>query len=359
MSSDKQCSDGSDQMKRVLYILAAICALICTSCIKNEFKISFELAPSSNRTYTVLYYASDSRKGWLVDNAVPINSGKGELLGITRNPTLIWIFDRQSYPAAIIYAERGDNLKVEGKESDPASWSVSGNKISERLSGWQSDNQKILTSRDWKAINEAVAKYITSHPDDPTAAILLYAWYDRRQDERGYQKLRKKLTGDADKGKWSDLVARADMLEQQLGSFPKSILLNTQANGADTIVAGRVPTILYFSRSTVKSYKSDIDEIRKLTRQYRDSSRRVIADISFEPDSGARYWSARRDSIDGAVRAWMPLGLSDSLAVSMDVRRIPWWIVLDKKGHTAYRGSDAEKAAATFRKQFPDQKKSQ
>ena len=62
-------------MKRVgtlfLHALGTVMALlVMTGCVKNEFKVKFDLPSDIDRTYTLLYYASDPSKGWIEEEVV-------------------------------------------------------------------------------------------------------------------------------------------------------------------------------------------------------------------------------------------------------------------------------------------------
>lgn len=339
-------------INKIWFYATIVALMILSGCTKNEFNTSFKLSAEDDHTYTLLYYASDSRQGWVVENAVAISGGIGEFKGITRNPTLVYILGGRQLPLAIFYAERGDHIKFTGKGSDPAQWKIEGNKLSEELYQWLNTNADILAAGDYAKINGAVEKYIRSNPENPASTILLLVYFTRRDNEAGFRNCYKMLKGEASEGKWKELVARTDMLEEYFPSltFPKNIVLHTAATGRDTISTGRVPMILYFTRNSVGTYREDIAELRKLTRQFSDSTKRIIADISFEPDSGARYYPVRYDSLEKVVRAWMPLGVCDSTARKIGVCRVPYFMVIDKSGKIRYRGDERSKASSEFEK---------
>ncbi len=342
----------------ILTLVLVMVSVCLTGCIKNEFKVKFEVGADVNRTYTLLYYASDRSKGWVVENVVNLQKGAGEVLGKTVNPCLVYLFESGSRtPQAIFYVERGDNISITGKGGDPTGWTVNGNKLTDKLTEWRLANRSIIEAArrsgvdGTRKLNATVARYVGENMESPVSTLLMLLYFDRRADEALFRKTWSILKWDATESKWVELVSRSDMLSDvpKEDKMPGRIVLNTIATGCDTIHPGRVPTILYFTKGNVQSYDIDIDTLRRLTREFADSSRRVIADISFEPDSSARWFAARWDSVKNAVRGWMPLGVSDPQARAMGVERVPYVIVVERGGKVIYRGDDMSDAAEKFR----------
>lgn len=323
--------------------------LLAGGCVKNEFTVEFSLPAKCERACILLYYASDSQKGWIVETAAAVHGGKAEVKGATRNPTLVYLLDGMGQPMVIFYAERGDKIKVESSDENPLKWHIGGNKINDALSDWRISNLSALESGDYAKVNTAVAKYVKENSDNPVSTLLLLCYYNRRFDEAGFDALWKQLKGEAKEGKWIELPGRADVIEEhQQSKMPKSIVLNT-LSGNKTVSMGRVPVLLYFSKSDIISYQEDIRMLRALSREYSDSAQRVICNISFEPDSLAHAYTARNDSLSKAVNAWMPLGISDNLAKNFGVGAIPYFIVVDAKGKKVYAGAEINDAFQSFK----------
>ena len=127
--------------------LICICmaAIILSGCIKNEFKMIFTLPESVNSTYRIAYYASNSKGGINIESAVAVAAGKAEMRGVTRNPVLVNIYSGSAdIPAAVFYAERGDEIRISGNGADPLEWDISGNEINSELSAWRLKNSKAI-----------------------------------------------------------------------------------------------------------------------------------------------------------------------------------------------------------------------
>ena len=338
--------------------------VILSSCSKNEFDIKFELTPSADGTYRAIYYASDPKKGWIVENVVNIQQGKAHLTGMVYNPCIVYLCRTSNAAQGLyLYVERGDDFTISGDGSDPAAWHVDGNKLTRQLDEWRAENRDVIVKArsgreaDIAPLCRAVDSFVTSHPDDPAAAIILMAYYDRGYDPGRFSALMKSLRDDAADRKWIDMMARNDMPadEPAIPAIPKSLVFATVATGCDTITPGHLPTLLYFGKASLQPYRDDIAKLRQLSRSSGDSASRIIANVSFEPDSMTRWHSVNVDSLQASVQAWVPLGLSDSQIKQLGVRRIPYLLVIDRKAKAVYSGTDTDRAIETFRSLLPKQ----
>lgn len=338
--------------------------VILSSCSKNEFDIKFELTPSADGTYRAIYYASDPKKGWIVENVVNIQQGKAHLTGMVYNPCIVYLCRTSNAAQGLyLYVERGDDFTISGDGSDPTAWHVDGNKLTRQLDEWRAENRDVIVKArsgreaDIAPLCRAVESFVTSHPDDPAAAIILMAYYDRGYDPGRFSALMKSLRDDAADRKWIDMMARNDMPadEPAIPAIPKSLVFATVATGCDTITPGHLPTLLYFGKASLQPYRDDIAKLRQLSRSSGDSASRIIANVSFEPDSMTRWHSVNVDSLQASVQAWVPLGLSDSQIKQLGVRRIPYLIVIDRKAKAVYSGTDTDRAIETFRSLLPKQ----
>lgn len=341
-----------------IVVITVLLSVLISGCVKNQFTVEFSLDPQASQTYKTLYYASDSKKGWIVEGVLQVEQGKGKMVLPTRNPTIVYVFTGSNIPATFFYAERGDKVTISGKGVNPLDWDFSGNKINEGLSKWRKDNRGLLDNimmpsgnKTFEKLNSAVAKYVAANPDNPVSTILLLEYYDRRGDEEGFRKCWAKLKGDAAKGKWREVVSRNDMIDEPgKQELPKEIILNTVGTGCDTIKIGGVPVLLNFSKSSISNYRETAKKIRELSVESDDSSSRIIANILLEPDSILRWQNARNDSLVNVVEGWAPLGLSDSQVKVLGISRLPQTLVIDSLGKVVYRGDDLKKAADEFKK---------
>lgn len=359
----RRCGHRAVSLHYVISLLLFL-TVILSSCSKNEFDVKFELTPSADGTYRAIYYASDPKKGWIVENVVNIQQGKAHLTGMVYNPCIVYLCRTSNAAQGLyLYVERGDDFTISGDGSDPAAWHVDGNKLTRQLDEWRAENRDVIVKArsgreaDIAPLCRAVDSFVSSHPDDPAAAIILMAYYDRGYDPGRFSALMKSLRDDAADRKWIDMMARNDMPadEPAIPAIPKSLVFATVATGCDTITPGHLPTLLYFGKASLQPYRDDIAKLRQLSRSSGDSASRIIANVSFEPDSMTRWHSVNVDSLQASVQAWVPLGLSDSQIKQLGVRRIPYLIVIDRKAKAVYSGTDTDRAIETFRSLLPKQ----
>ena len=360
----RRCGHRVLSLHYAISLLLLFLTVILSSCSKNEFDVKFELNPSADGTYRAIYYASDPKKGWIVENVVNIQQGKAHLTGMVYNPCIVYLCRTSNAAQGLyLYVERGDDFTISGDGSDPAAWHVDGNKLTRQLDEWRAENRDVIVKArsgreaDIAPLCRAVDSFVTSHPDDPAAAIILMAYYDRGYDPGRFSALMKSLRDDAADRKWIDMMARNDMPadEPAIPAIPKSLVFATVATGCDTITPGHLPTLLYFGKASLQPYRDDIAKLRQLSRSSGDSASRIIANVSFEPDSMTRWHSVNVDSLQASVQAWVPLGLSDSQIKQLGVRRIPYLIVIDRKAKAIYSGTDTDRAIETFRSLLPKQ----
>lgn len=333
-----------------LFVISIL--LLLPGCLKNEVDVEFEIQGVALSTCQLQYYASDSRQGWFVETAATIQNGKGAVKLITRNPTIVYVTVSAEFPEAAFYAERGDKITVQGSSPSPFEWKIGGNSINEEWTAWRLENKNILMNREPMALNAAVAKYVKKNADNPLATIILLLYYNRNEDETGFQKLFASLEGDARDAEWVNLVSGADMVN---GDFPeaegvKNLVIGSAGNGVDTVVMGTKPVMLFFWRGSDNTRSEGIEALRRLANDFPDSASRVLADICFDPDSVAWRFPMQGDSLRKVIRGWNPIGECDSVISRLRVMRTPYIIVYDRKGKESYRGSDFPKGEESFRK---------
>ena len=345
---------------RILSICACFMALMLGSCVKNEFKVDFEFPKDHIGNYLLSYYAWDSHKGRWIERTTSIQEGVASVDGVTRLPTLVYVSDAsQSGNSMIIYVERGDKIKISGDGRDMASWSVTGNKLSERWSDWRKD--AYTQKKDTVAFHKSIGQYVKKNPKDELSAILLLTEWNRRKDPEGFVTLWNSIDKGSRGQQLVEMCGVSDLLGTEFittaeGTLEyakdpgvKTLILRSRDNGVDTLKFTR-PSLLYFFTENNTARRETIDSVKMLVKAYPDSSKRVMADIYVDSDSTTWVNAIRRDSVKGMVRAWMPRGVVSEEMVRMGVTRLPWYIVKDKGAKEVYAGDDLAKATAAFRK---------
>lgn len=340
------------RLRNIPALLLAI--VLLGSCTRNEFKVNFELSNGEAGSYSLSWYASDSRQGWFMETVVPLHGGKGEAVCMTRNPALVYIYQGGTLSKAVFYAERGDKIVITGSDPAPVSWNISGNEINEKLSEWRLANREALSNGDYKKINTAVADFVAKNNSSPVATILLLEYFDRRMDETGFLASWKKLSGEASEEKWSELCGRSDVIfyDPRNPAVPSSLIVRKPRAHYDTLVFKGKPSLLFFYRTSDKGRPEGISMLRDLSRQWKDSASRILCSVSFDSDSISWMTRLREDSLSGVVRGWNPVAELREEYVKMGVARTPYYIVTDRNGKFLYRGDETSKAKEAFEKEM-------
>lgn len=348
-------------MQTKTIIMAALLMILLQGCVKNEFKIVFDLPDTVNANYRLLYYASDKRTGWEMETVAPVSAGKGTANCITRMPTLIYLFSLGSNrPSIVIYAERGDKITITGKDQNPLEWNISGNSINKKLSDWRRDNIKALMSEDASAINKAVALYVRKNPGSEVSTILLLTSYDRRIDERGYDELWKLLKKGALDESLIRLIGRTDQLSGIAKGEEKVRAMKFHCMN-DTVInfdpKSYPATIFYFWRNGSVGKEEVFKTLDSIANDEKPDRDGMVVKVCFDPDSIVWHVGQKTDSLTKGINAWVFAGEADESIINLNVPRTPYFIVSDRGGRQIYRGSDSSLAIREYRKLLNRKKK--
>lgn len=338
----------------ISYIRAIVFAflLVLVGCTKNEFTLNFNLSEDVSDNYDVAYFAADAEGGYLVQTAASVMKGQAFLKGVTISPTLIYIVNRRSKVPLVIYADKGEKITIEGESSDPLEWKVEGNEINATLSAWREENADELKKDDSSVINKDIEDFVSENPDSPAGLILLETYFDKRLDYFRYMSLLQHYSGMYHKEQWLGRMPEVENMGAPL-AYPASIqsmVMRASHGGTDTIMFSRhTPGFLMFWQNDIKNKKALIDSLRKLVKEFPDSTKRYIADINLDHDSTTWRSAIKKDTLSKELRLWAPAGLADEAVMKLRVGGVPYFIVLDSAGHQTYRGIEVEEAMNEFR----------
>ena len=328
---------------------------ILTACGKNEFNLEFDLATDVTDNYNVTYYATDYEGGATVQAVASVREGKCELKGVTRKPTLVYITTRKSILPLVVYAEKGNKIKISGESKEPLDWRVEGNVINDSLSDWRLQNREIWNECLPDSVNNAVEKYVELNDDNAVSTILMLCYFDRKENERKYNELMGSLEGEAKNPEWLKIIGRSDQVNH-IYSFParlESMIMKSINKGGDTLYLDKKnPIFMIFWETGSSDRKNIIDSIKVLEKEFPDSSR-IIADVCLDVDSVAWKNAMRKDSLfKDMKRFWAPTGVTDRTIMKMKVDAVPYFIVFDKEGVQSYRGKEISDAMTEYRRLF-------
>lgn len=350
----------------ITFPLIILLILTGGGCMRNQFELEVSLPENISYTYKITYYANDKKGGVDIEAAIDVQSGVGKMTGLTRRPSLGWIFYGNSpLPAAVFYAERGERIKMTGEERSPVGWKIEGNKINELLTGWRLENKDLLNkvldtfyNRYDKSeevngkLNSAISKFVRSHPDSGASAILLGIYYDSSLNPEEESKLWKILKETGIMDKFGYLLVRQDMDFMDLPTprtdriGKKDIIIQSYLKNYDTLHLGngKAPAMLLFWATGESSRIQMVDSLKKIIRLRGDSGRMIVADLCLSSDSAAWNYNCRIDSLRGGLRGIVAKGIADENIRGLGVDIVPSWLILDKTGKVVYRGENMAEA---------------
>lgn len=339
-------------MTRLLTIMALMAFTLLSSCGSPDFSISFQLPESVNANFRVIYHAASKSQSMNIELVAPVTKGRCELKCPSVKPTVGWICASSGESILPFFAERGDDITVKSRDTDPLTWEVGGNSINKEWSEWRRRNIDALRKGTPEAVNTAVKTYVEKNPDETLSLLLLLTSYSREANPDGFRRLWNSLGDDARDQSLIDAVGRADLLTAASAQEPRlsPIPLIAQSGLPDTIIPSRSKaTLIYLWHADSPRRREHIDTLRSLARQFTDSATRTIADICLDPDSLSWSMPLASDSLRHTLRGWIPAGEADPALSSLQFGNIPVFIVASPDCRILYKGGDPARAAASFR----------
>lgn len=337
-------------MRWLLSVL--VFSFLCLSCAKHEIKLSFELDKGVTVPCRILFYEQGKNSGEFKETVAEIRGGKGNFKIPAYRPTVIFLYaPSAALPSSVIYAEPGDHIKITGSGEDISQWKIAGNETTETLAEWHARNAETLHKNEPQAISDAVASFVESDPKSAAAAILLYLYFDRRNNEARFLELESMLDRDILNGEdFSSALSAADRFSGLSASdkLPARVVKISDSGFADTLRLEDAPASLLIFRTgsnslgeTTLSYDSIADLIGR-------NPKKQTAEFYVETDSLAWRRQIAKDTVEGLRRFWLPLGLTDETSLSLGLSRVPYLIVADSLQKVRYRGSDWKQALSVF-----------
>lgn len=342
-------------VSKIRYIFLLTLVIVFTACGKNEFTLEFRLASEVTENYNVNYYATESNGGKTVQAVASVRDGKCELKGITKLPTLVYITNRTSLLPLVIYAERNNKIEISGDNKEPLQWSVNGNEINEELTVWRNRNKDILDTCIPDSVNGAVALFVEENSGSVISTILMFCYFNRKENEKKYEELMGLLKGEARNPEWLRILGRSDQMYHSY-SYParlENMVMRSTKKGGDTLIIDKKnPVMVLFWQNGYSDRKTIIDSIKALEKEFPDSAR-IIADVCLDIDSVGWRSAMRKDSLSEKMkRFWAPAGLNETTIQKLKVNAIPYYIVFNKEGIQSYRGTDLSDAIKEYRSLF-------
>lgn len=338
---------------RTPLLMAAALAVILGACTKNEVRLTFELPKDVNTPCRILYYDPGKRADMISETVAEITAGKGEMTLPLHGTALIYLFSpSQRVPLTLIYAHRGEKFTVTGSGGAVEDWAVAGNAVTEELTQWRLDNLTLLRNRERQPdpLDRAVARYVEANPASESSAIMLWHYFVRRGHEKEFYRLQGVLGREVvEKEELMTALSAPDMMTglPDKTAIPREMVMVGDSGYADTLRLAKGDGWLLIFRASADRGVSP-DSVKALLRRSGKDKGMKVAELYMETDSLSWRRYLRKDTLREMKRLWMPLGVADTAAIRMGVRRTPYFMVLGPKGREVYRGDSWDDAVKKF-----------
>ncbi|MCM1504650.1 MAG: hypothetical protein NC127_05590 [Muribaculum sp.] len=329
------------------YIITTLVMLtLLTACDDDpEFRIEGTVEGLGTRNIVMTYVADRSVH---TDGIVAID-GKFILVGASKTYTIVELSTAQHQLVGRVLIKNGQTLKCDFNLEDFFDQKVSGNKPSEQWSKFLRDNSDALRSGDHILNNRLVAEYVESHKDNILSSALMLTQFYAPDHESQADSIFATIAPEA---RPESLVDNYRLILSRINSaaFHGRIRTFTLTNLRDTTeryYAGRSSyTLFYFSGQGNEHRDTIYPTLRELHDSINHRWIRVY-EVSMAQDTSMWKRIARQDSV-GWPRVWVPGGSANTTFDDLDIPRLPYYILSDSVGDTAYRGSSVKTATDTL-----------
>lgn len=280
-----------------------------------------------------------------MEQTLTVVDGKASATGITKNPTVVYVYSGSGKIETVFYAARGDKIKIDAASSP---WIVEGNDINDKWSIWRKNNAKVLDSYSAEKINAAVAKYVKSHSDDELSTLLLATEYDASRNEKEFLSLWHSLQPKALDKKFL-LALGIDAESMPAASFGQIKGLKFIGPGDSLISINPAKaryTVLYFWSNSDRA-QDDLRDLRKLLKKRADSISNSggkaesinVVEINMQADTMGWSYRLKHDTVcpPGWLHAWAPGASANKELSPLHIPSLPFFITLDGKGNQISR----------------------
>ncbi|MDD2962057.1 MAG: DUF4369 domain-containing protein [Muribaculaceae bacterium] len=339
-------------MKKSIFNILSVLLLsiILPGCSSDNFEISGELKDLGTQNLRLVYVTGDAVSAlWQ-----PAVDGKFTMHGVSNEPTVVEIFNRNMDILARVYIKNGDKITISGNIKEPAKIKVEGSDVNEQWSKFVSDNATAINKGDRETLYIAIEKYIRNNKDNILSSLLLAYNYATTSNVAETQK----LLATIDEKAIAEIATRriasvADGSSDNKSAAKKlaSFILYSNADSLESFKPsnGKV-SLLYFWADDNDGRKATIKELKNLSKNY--AGKKVqIADITLENDSIIWKRVIKTDSVQWK-QYWGLGGRMNNAIKMMGIENAPYFLVADSAGASLYRGISLDAACMAVDKKL-------
>lgn len=266
--------------------------------------------------------------------------GEVTLSGKTADRTLLTFSLIDGTHLASLIVGNGDEIEVRVDADFPNEAKISGSGDSKKLLEFRSANSHLFDMADPERLNEAIADYIISHPNDIVSAALLVNWFSTPGYEVRADSLLRLISPEV---KSRPLLNNyQNQLAEQLSADASSNITSMSfVNSRDSLIRfsplRRSLSLLAFldDGSGRSSRRQDLAQLNELYKRY---PRRRFDILEFTLAVDSLNWQiALNNDTSAWQRVWTPALLSDPRLRKLAVPGVPFFMVVDSTGQQLLR----------------------
>lgn len=338
-------------MKLLRLSLIFMFAVMLAACgDSNKFKIHGTVANNATLNLRIVYFGDDN-----INNVLTAaRDGVFEFEGSASKGQLLEVLDNDYRVLAHLYVQDGDEINLKIDASNPMHYTATGSAVNEAWTKWQADNMKTLDTRNAKAINDAVARYVKAHPDDVLSTLLMLTEFRADADPVQAQNLLASIKVEARptylvEG-WVANVARAGEKMAKTKVLP--IIYFNMKDTLETYSPKKQNyTLLAFTDDNSGRRDSIIAKMREIANKYPNRRRLAIMDFSLDNDTFTWRRNVRADSVSW-TSAWAGGSVAAAGVERLGITSLPFFIVADSAGTQLYRGTSITAASDAIKKKL-------
>ncbi len=331
-------------MKRLRYFLLLLPLLLVAGCGSSSFKLEGLVVGRPNANIRVVY--ADATGGFVHTNLMSDERGRFEMTGDAPTDAIVEIYAPGEGLIGLLVAKNGDKLQV---RIDPASNTIEarGNKASQELALWLTENHGLLSSFDYEGINKSVLGFVESNPDSKASAAMLLTLFHAGGNEEKVDSLSRLMIerGVLTDGMKPYIVA----LQHQIGTgvsrnYGELKYRSLKDSVEQFVISRRRVNVIAFEMQP-----ADVNRDSLMSLWRADANKRLgMFEVSLTPDSALWKRMFKEDSARWD-RGWMPGMVASPSFAGILPPRVPYYVVVDSMGTTLYRGDDIKAASRAVR----------
>ncbi len=271
--------------------------------------------------------------------------GSFQFIAVAREPVLIDLYTGSRSLIGHVVACNGETVEVSYKLNEPGFMTAKGNRTSEILARFITDNAVAINSGDSRMVNDAVARYCESHIGDASTPFVFLSLYNGSDDPSEAVRLADGMPVES-RNVREMLSSYCELLSPVPDSLPvfEPLELYSAGDSMTTLrpYGSRGVFLAILPAAGDESYKTRADGLNVLNDSLK--SRIRVVELGLDHDTAA--WRGAVGNLRPRYeRCWSPGMYATPGLGRYRITGFPWYIVADSVGNVVYSGQEYETAS--------------